>query len=369
MKRAPNLRTHDSSRRGGKPRLRIRRRRVGRGFVYFDAAGRRIVERTVLQRISALAIPPAWEDVWVSADPRGHIQATGRDARGRKQYRYHQRWQAHRDRAKYNRALAFAARLPVLRRRVRRDLGRPGLPREKVLAAAVALLEHTLIRIGNREYARHNGSYGLTTLRGNHFVEAGSGLPFFRFRSKGGKRRRVALADSRLAKVLRRCRNVPGRELLRYRDEAGSPRAITSSDVNDYLRDHAGGDFTAKDFRTWAGTVLAAEHLRRLGRGRSRGEARRNVKRALEVVAERLGNTPTICRKSYVNPKVIDAYLDGKLRRMKARSPTCDGFFCFLPRIAEASAPGSCSAIERHFPWPEIFAGPTERPSATYSRF
>jgi DNA topoisomerase I len=288
----------------------IRRRRVGKSFTYLDGAGASIRDPETLRRIRALAIPPAWTEVWICPFPHGHIQAVGRDAKGRKQYRYHARWRQVRDETKYNRMLAFAAALPDIRRRVEEDLQRPRLPREKVLATVVRLLETTLIRVGNEEYARDNGSFGLTTMRSRHVDVSGATLRF-QFRGKGGKEHTVDVKDPRLARVVKRCQDLPGHELFQYIDEDGGRQTIDSADVNGYLREIAGEEFTAKDFRTWAGTVLAALALREVTAFRSVTHAKRNITRAIESVARQLGNTPTICRNCYVHPAVIDAYLDG----------------------------------------------------------
>jgi len=263
-----------------------------------------------LSRIRSLAIPPAWTDVWISAAPNGHLQATGRDARGRKQYRYHPRWNAVRDEEKFGRMLAFGRALPRIRARTAEDLRRPGLPREKVLAAVVRLLEATLIRVGNDEYARQNRSFGLTTLRDRHARVEASRIRF-QFRGKSGVEHSVQVVDRRLARVVKRCQDLPGQELFQYVDEEGQRHAVESADVNAYLREITEDDFTAKDFRTWAGTVLAAQALQALEEVDSEVQARRNVVRAIESVAARLGNTPSVCRKCYVHPAVIDAYLDG----------------------------------------------------------
>jgi DNA topoisomerase-1 len=288
----------------------IARRRAGKFFTYVDAHGRRVRDAETLGRIRSLAIPPAWTDVWICAAPHGHIQAIGRDARGRKQYRYHPRWRAVRDEAKYARMLAFAETLPSIRARVEKDLALPGLPRDKVLATVVRLLESTLIRVGNAEYARQNGSFGLTTMRDRHVAVSGSTLRF-RFRGKSGKEHEVDVRDPRLARVVRRCQELPGQELFQYVDDEGRRQVIDSADVNGYLREITGADFTAKDFRTWAGTVLAALALSEVAAFTSKRQAQRNILRAVESVARRLGNTPTICRKCYVHPAVLDAYLDG----------------------------------------------------------
>jgi DNA topoisomerase I len=287
----------------------IKRRRAGKGFAYLDADGKRIDEET-LARIKRLAIPPAWTDVWICTSRSGHLQATGRDARGRKQYKYHALYRETRDENKYGRLIEFAHKLPAIRRQVDRDLRRHGLPREKVLAAVVRLLEMTLIRVGNEEYARSNNSFGLTTMRDRH-VEVGGSKVFFQFRGKGGRQHKVALSDRRLAEVVRRCRDLPGKELFQYLDDDGVTQSIDSGDVNDYLREISGEDFTAKDFRTWAGTVLAAVALAEAGQASSEREARRNIVRAVERVATRLGNTPAVCRAGYVHPRLLHAYRDG----------------------------------------------------------
>jgi DNA topoisomerase-1 len=309
------------------------RRRAGRGFSYRDEDGRPIRDRPTLERIRALAIPPAWTDVWICPWPNGHIQATGRDARGRKQYRYHPRWHRRRDVHKFDRMVAFARALGPIRERCDRDLARPGLPRDKVLAAIVRLLELTLIRVGNDEYARLNRSFGLTTIRGRHARVDGSTIRF-RFRGKSGRAHEVDLADRRLATVVRRCQELPGQELFAYVDRGGAVHDVTSDDVNRYLRDASGGDFTAKDFRTWAGTVLAYRALRAAEPADGDAAARRVVTGAVRDAAERLGNTPAVARRSYVHPAVVDAYLEGSLpRRSRSRrgpgsvgpTPTGDG--------------------------------------------
>src|SRR5438132_5658908 len=297
----------------------IRRKRAGKSFAYVGPDGNRITDPDEVARIKALAIPPAWTDVWISSSPRGHIQATGRDARGRKQYRYHERWRAVRDETKYGRMVAFGEALPGIRSRTDKDLARPGVPREKVLAAVVRLLDSTLIRVGNPEYARENNSFGLTTLRDRHVDVSGSTLRIH-FRGKGGKEHRIALSDRRLAGVVKVCQDLPGQELFQYVDEDDVVRAIESSDVNDYLRLISGQEFTAKDFRTWGGTVHAAEALLEVGDFRSEDEAKRNVVQAIKRVAEQLGNTPAVCRTCYIHPGVIDGYLDGSLPRTWRRA-------------------------------------------------
>ncbi len=294
----------------------ITRRRSGRGWSYRSPDGTLLGDRRTLARIRGLAIPPAWSDVWISPVVSGHIQATGRDARSRKQYRYHARWRDVRDEAKYDRTIAFAESLPAIRARVESDMGLRGVPRDKVLAAIVRLLEITFIRVGNAEYARDNRSYGLTTLHDKHAVIEGSEVTF-KFRGKSGRDHKVDIRDRRLAAIVRRCQELPGQELFQYIDEHGDVQDVTSTDVNEYLRQITGQTFTAKDFRTWAGTVLAAQALRAL-EGTASGterELRSNVVRAVEQVAQSLGNTPTVCRQCYVHPAIIEAYLDGAMAR------------------------------------------------------
>jgi DNA topoisomerase-1 len=290
----------------------IRRRRQGRGFGYVDRDGVPVRDSGELSRIKRLAIPPAWTDVWISPSPLGHIQATGRDARGRKQYRYHERWREVRDDAKYGRLVDFAKALPRIRERVDADLARPGIPRERVLATAIRILEETFMRVGNVEYARANGSFGLTTLRAKHVDVDGSRI-VFRFRGKSGKDHEVDVHDRRLARVVARLQQLPGQELFRYRDDDGELRTIGSDDVNEYLRDLSNDDLSAKDFRTWAGTVLAARALAELGPSRNERVARTRVVQAIDVVAARLGNTRAVCRKCYVHPGILDAYAAGDL--------------------------------------------------------
>jgi DNA topoisomerase-1 len=290
----------------------IMRRRRGRGFEYRDAEGHTIRDPKMRARIHSLAIPPAWTDVWICPNPGGHIQATGRDARGRKQYRYHPRWREVRDASKYERTVAFGLALPLIRERTDADLASSGLPREKVLAAVVRLLEATLIRVGNDEYARDNDSYGLTTMRNRHVDVDGSRIEF-RFRGKAGKTHRVGLNDRRLARVVQRCQDLPGYELFGYVDDDGEARDIGSSDINEYLQEISGQDFTAKDFRTWAGTVAAAWALEEFEAFDSEVQAKQNILRAIEKVAATLGNTPAVCRKRYVHPAVLEAYMDGSM--------------------------------------------------------
>jgi DNA topoisomerase-1 len=293
----------------------IHRRRAGRGFVYETADGRRVRDAATLQRIRSLAIPPAWTDVWICPLAEGHLQAVGKDDRGRKQYRYHPRWRGVRDETKYGRLIAFGNALPALRARVERDLRRSGLPKRKVLAAIVRLLETTLIRVGNEEYARQNRSFGLTTMRDRHADIRGSRIRF-RFRGKSGIPHDVDLDDRRLAKIVRGCQDLPGQDLFQYVDENDEPHPLDSADVNDYLREISGQDFTAKDFRTWAGTLLAARALHEFESFDSKTQAKRNIVQAIESVAKRLGNTKAVCRKCYVHPAVLDAYLEGSLAKM-----------------------------------------------------
>jgi len=287
-------------------------RRVGKlnRFSYVNVRGRAIRDRSELARIRSLAIPPAWTDVWICPHTLGHLQATGRDARGRKQYRYHLQWRQIRDEVKYGRLIAFAGALPRIRQRTRADLNTRGLTRERVLAAVVQLLEKTLIRIGNEEYARDNRSYGLTTMRNQHAKIAGAHVNF-EFRGKSGIRHAVNLHDARLARIVKACRDLPGYELFQYVDEDGQRQTVGSADVNAYLRELSGTDFTAKDFRTWAGTVMAARALAGGAGFKSLREARRNIVRAVEQVAKRLGNTKAVCRRSYIHPAIIDSYLEG----------------------------------------------------------
>jgi len=308
------LRYVENERRG------FRRVRAGRGFRFVDGRGGQVRDPRVLDRIRRLAIPPAWRDVWICASETGHIQATGRDARGRKQYRYHARWRQVRDEAKYGRMIEFAQRLPALRSVTTRDLRRSGLPRDKVMAAIVRLLEATLIRVGNEEYARQNRSFGLTTLRDRHVAVRGSRIEF-RFRGKSGKDHCVRIFDRRLGRIVQRCQDLPGRSLFQYLDESGRRRSVDSADVNQYLREATAADFSAKDFRTWTATVLAASALRAVPAPRSKAEGNRAVVRAVAGVAARLGNTPAICRRSYVHPEVVAAYLDGSLQALPAQGP------------------------------------------------
>ena len=296
----------------------IRRQMGPLGFKYVAASGRVIRKKPEVTRINALAVPPAWTDVWICPDPRGHIQATGRDAKGRKQYRYHPAWRVSRDETKYDRMLAFADALPKVRRQTNADLSKPRLPREKVLATVVQLLEKSLIRVGNDEYARKNRSFGLTTLRNGHVRVRGRRVTF-EFKGKSGVRHDVDVTDTRLARIVRACQDLPGQELFEYIDDEGERRDVGSADVNAYLQETTGEDFTAKDFRTWAGTVLACTALQDFEAFDSQAGAKKNVIQAIEAVAGMLGNTRTVCRKSYIHPAIIECYMDGSLAQTVSR--------------------------------------------------
>lgn len=301
----------------------LRRQRVGKSFAYFFQNGKRLRNAAAIDRIRRLAIPPAYSHVWICASADGHIQATGRDARGRKQYRYHARWREHRDAAKFDRLAAFAKRLPRLRRQIDADLRAAGLPRRKVLATVVRLLETSFIRVGNEEYLRSNGSYGLTTLRNRHARVRGENVTF-EFRGKSGKYHSFALADARLARIVRRCQELPGQKLFQFRNEEGKPEDIDSDDVNAYIREVIGEEYSAKDFRTWAGTLLAAQALANDGAGTAAARKRRVVSTIAEV-AERLGNTPAVCRKCYIHPFVLDAFMNETLALPPARGRSHNG--------------------------------------------
>jgi DNA topoisomerase-1 len=289
----------------------IRRVRRGRTFRYLNSRGKPAKAQD-LKRIRSLVIPPAWTDVWICPDPAGHLQATGRDARGRKQYRYHVRWRTGRDDAKFERLIDFARVLPRIRKRCDADLAKPGMSREKVLAAVVRLLETTLIRVGNDEYARLNRSFGLTTLKSRHATVTGTRVRF-RFRGKSARQHEVDIRDRRLATVVRRCQDLPGQELFQYVGDDGEPHDVASEDVNDYLREISGIEITAKDFRTWAGTVLAYRALRALAPGTDDRSSRKNVVEAVRLTSDRLGNTPAVARRSYVHPAILEAYMDGSI--------------------------------------------------------
>ena len=290
----------------------IRRRRVGKHFSYIGLDGKPIHDEDELKRIRGLVIPPAWKDVWICPNPRGHIQALGHDARGRKQYRYHSEWRKIRDETRYGRLIAFGRALPHIRERVNADLSLADLPREKVLAVVVRLLDELSIRVGNEEYARENKSFGLTTLRNRHVKVEGTSIRIH-FRGKRGIEHDVGIRDRRLARIIKQCQDLPGHELFQYLDESGKRQHIDSDDVNEYLRAITGKDFTAKDFRTWAGTVMTVCALTELGEAETQTQAKKHLAQAIESAAKHLGNTPTICRKCYVHPEVINSYLDGKL--------------------------------------------------------
>jgi DNA topoisomerase-1 len=291
----------------------IRRVRNGRGFRYVDSDGNRISDRTVRERIDRLAIPPAWTDVWICARANGHTQATGRDERGRKQYLYHKDWRAHREETKYGRLLEFGEMIPSIRRRIAKDLRLGGLSREKVLAVVIHLLDETHIRVGNDEYARSNNSFGLTTLRDRH-ADPGANTVTFRFRGKSGQLQETTVADRRLARIVRRCQELPGQRLFQYESEDGAIQSVTSADVNTYLREISGDEFSAKDFRTWAGTVIAASVLRRQTTPESDVEVKRAIIAAVDEVASALGNTRAIARASYIHPAVMEAFSSGTLQ-------------------------------------------------------
>ena len=295
----------------------ITRHKARNGFDYRLPDGGLVRDIDTLKRIRSLAIPPAWTGVWISPDPNGHLQATGRDVRGRKQYRYHPRWREVRDEAKYSKLLIFSRALPKLRAQVEEDLKRPGLPRERVLAAIVRLMDMTLFRIGNNEYAKENKSFGLTTLRNRHVAIEGSRI-HISFRGKHGKHHETDINDRRLARIIKNCRDLPAYELFQYLDENGDRHTVGSAEVNDYLREITGEEITAKDFRTWAGTKLAAEALREFELFDTEAERKKAVLRAVEKVAKHLGNTPAICRSCYIHPAVLDGYLDGSLLKSLA---------------------------------------------------
>ena len=288
------------------------RKRSGKGFSFVDAHGKALRDAETIHRIKQLVIPPAWTGVWICPDPKGHIQVTGRDARGRKQYRYHPRFREVREETKYARMLSFAQALPSIRVRIDKDLSRRGLHHDRVLATVVRLLEVTLIRVGNEEYARKNGSFGLTTMRTRH-VDVHASTIKFHFRGKSGVEHTVKVADRRLAKIVARCHDLPGEVLFQYQGDDGKRKLVEAAEVNEYLRKISGSDFTAKDFRTWAGTVLAAHALRELSSFDSEASAKKNIVAAVKSVSKRLGNTPTVCRKCYVHPEIFDSYLDGAL--------------------------------------------------------
>jgi DNA topoisomerase-1 len=290
----------------------IRRSKSGKGFTYTKPDGSKVADEATLKRIKTLAVPPAWTDVWICLRANGHIQATGRDAKGRKQYRYHARFREVRDGTKYEHMMAFAQALPAIRAKLKEHMALRGLPREKVLATVVNLLETTLIRVGNDDYVKQNKSYGLTTLQDQHVKVDGAGLRF-RFKGKSGKTWSLQLKDRRIAKIVKACQDLPGQELFQYIDEDGVQRDVTSADVNAYLKEITGKDITAKDFRTWAGTVLAALALKEFETFDTQAKAKKNVREAIERVASKLGNTPTICRKCYIHPEIMSSYVEGSL--------------------------------------------------------
>ncbi|MBD1842356.1 DNA topoisomerase IB [Cyanobacteria bacterium FACHB-63] len=299
----------------------IRRKRSGKSFIYFEPNGDRIKDEKTIQRINSLAIPPAYRDVWICPFENGHLQATGRDAKGRKQYRYHPRWRSIRDQTKFSRMIAFSQALPEIRRRLEHDLALPGLPKQKVLATVLKLMELTRIRVGNDEYAKTNESYGLTTLHDDHVNVTGSKV-HFEFRGKSGVDHAIDINDKQLAKIVKRCQDLPGQDLFQYLDENKQPQDIKSSDVNDYLREITGQEFTAKDFRTWGGTVLAALHLAEIGKFTSQTAAKKNITQAVKTVSSYLGNRPATCRKYYIHPGVLEAYLDESLHDLVEKHST-----------------------------------------------
>jgi DNA topoisomerase I len=320
----------------------LARERHGDGFRYLKPNGDPVTDEATLDRVRRLAIPPAWTDVWICTKANGHLQATGRDARGRKQYKYHPQFREVRESTKYEHMLEFARALPAIRAKIAEHMGLRGLPREKVLATVVHLLESTLIRIGNDDYAKENKSYGLTTLRNPHVSVEGSQLRF-RFKGKSGKSWQLQLKDRRVAKIVKACQDLPGQKLFEYLDENGEAREVTSADVNGYLREITGQDITAKDFRTWAGTVMAALALREFETFDSQASAKKNLRAAIEAVASRLGNTPTICRKCYIHPEILSAYTEGGLMlriKQKAESELRDNLGSLKPEEAAVLALG-----------------------------
>ncbi len=314
----------------------IRRERKGEGFVYFRPNGDPLKDEAPLERIRKLAIPPAYVDVWICPHANGHLQATGRDARGRKQYRYHPQFRELREDSKYEHMMEFARALPALRAKIAEHMALRGLPREKVLATVVHLLETTLIRVGNDDYARENKSYGLTTLRTPHVKVEGSALRF-QFKGKSGKMWRLQVKDRRIAKIIRACQDLPGQRLFQYRDDDGEVREVSSADVNAYLKEITGRDVTAKDFRTWAGTVMAALALQEFEAFDTKATQKKNLKEAIERVSARLGNTPTICRKCYVHPEVLNAYVEGQLL-LEIKQEVEDELRQDLPRLKPEEA-------------------------------
>jgi DNA topoisomerase-1 len=321
----------------------ITRKKLRGKFCYFDPAGQRITDPDEIKRINALAVPPAYIDVWICADPRGHLQATGRDARGRKQYRYHSRWREVRDADKYLRLRDFGVALPKVRKKLETLLAAPGFSRDKVMATIITLLDATLIRIGNSQYARDNRSYGLTTLRRRHVEVNGSAIQF-QFRGKSGVEHQITVKDRRLARIIKRCQEIPGQNLFQYLDENGDRHSVSSSDINAYLQTLTGADFTAKDYRTWAGSVLALSMLRKL-RWEAEAEAKRHLVEMVKDVARQLGNTPAVCRKCYIHPAVLDSFLLGSLHQLprprarKGLSTEEVGLAMFLEGMLAAAEP------------------------------
>jgi DNA topoisomerase-1 len=319
----------------------ITRRKLRGKFCYFDPAGQRITDPDEIKRINALAVPPAYVDVWISADPRGHLQATGRDARGRKQYRYHTRWREVRDADKYSRLRDFGLALPKLRKQLEALLAAPGFSRDKVMATVITLLDATLIRVGNTQYARDNRSYGLTTLRSRHVEVNGSAI-LFQFRGKSGVEHQITVKDRRLARIIKRCLEIPGQNLFQYLDENGERHTVSSSDVNAYLQTLTGADFTAKDYRTWAGSALALAVLREL-QWEPESDAKRHVVEMVKNVAKQLGNTPAVCRKCYIHPAVLDGFMLGALAQLprprvrKGLRAEEVGLAIFLEQMVEAA--------------------------------
>ncbi len=299
----------------------IRRRRAGKGFTYLTGTGRRVTNAATLRRIKALAIPPAWTDVWISPDANGHLQATGRDAKGRKQYRYHAQYRAHRDSAKFDRLYDFGMALPAIRKQIAHDIGRRGMPKEKVIATVIRLLESTLVRVGNEGYARDNGSFGLTTLRDQHAKFTASSVRLV-FKGKHGIASDVAVRDKRVRRIVKQCQDLPGQVLFQYVGDDGSPHPVSSTDVNEYLREVTGLPVTAKDFRTWMGTLLATSAFAALSPPRSETVARRGIVRVCETVSAHLGNTTAVTRSSYVHPNVIEWYRDGTLAERWRATPS-----------------------------------------------
>ncbi len=296
----------------------IQRQRTDDGFRYSDPLGKPLRKEAEIKRIESLGIPPAWEDVWICPIANGHLQATGRDAKGRKQYRYHAQWRQLRDQTKFTRMIAFSEALPQLRERIEHDLSLPGLPRDKVLATVVRLMELTRIRVGNEEYAKTNKSFGLTTMRDRHVDVSGATI-HFHFRGKSGVEHDIAVSDRRLARIVKRCQDIPGQELFQYIDDDGQRQTIDSGDINTYLREITGQDFTAKDFRTWAGTVQAALELHEIGKCETATATKKAIVQAIKAVAQNLGNRPATCRKYYVHPAVLEAYQAGDLTQIMAK--------------------------------------------------